>query len=166
MRQINSLVFVLILIFAALTGCSLAASGDGAAGEAAVEEGECSPTRADALGPFYKPGAPQRSKVGEGYRLSGTVQSAEDCTPIPGAQIEFWLAGPDGNYSDEYRAVMAADAQGSYTFESHTPPAYAGRPPHIHIRVSAEGYGTLVTQHYPQTGETGSVFDLVLAPES
>ena len=40
-----------------------------------------------------------------------------------------------------------------------------GRPSHIHIRVSAEGYRTLVTQHYPQKGIAEGHFDLVLIPE-
>jgi len=52
----------------------------------------CEPTRPDARGPFYKANAPERSKVGEGYVLSGAARSS-DCSPIAGALIEFWLAG-------------------------------------------------------------------------
>lgn len=125
----------------------------------------CTPTRPDALGPFYQPGAPVRNKVGEGFRLHGVVRSSRDCGPLPGAQIEFWLAGPDGRYGDAYRATVIADGQGAYTFESHFPPSYGGRPPHIHIRVSAPGHRTLVTQYYPQPGQTEGAFDLVLIPE-
>jgi protocatechuate 3,4-dioxygenase beta subunit len=169
-RRIFSLLFIFLISMVTLAGCSQAVPGDqnisDGAGEPVNQDGTCRPTPPDGLGPFYEPGAPQRRSVGEGYRLSGRVQSAEDCTTIPGAQIEFWLAGPDGEYSDEYRATMAADSEGAYSFESHPPPAYAGRPPHIHVRVSAEGYQTLVTQHYPQQGETESVFDLTLTPET
>jgi protocatechuate 3,4-dioxygenase beta subunit len=116
------------------------------------------------LGPFYTPGAPERDKVGEGYVISGNVLSANGCAPIPGAQIEVWIAGPDGEYRDDYRATFFAKDDGSYTFESHFPPPYSNRPPHHHFRISAAGFETLVTQHYPQPGETRASFDLVLIP--
>jgi protocatechuate 3,4-dioxygenase beta subunit len=169
-RKVIPLLSILVVFIAALSSCSQTAPSGQNTGITASEqnsnEGSCQPTPPDALGPFYEPDAPLRSSVGEGYRLSGRVKSAEDCTGISGAQLEFWLAGPDGKYSDDYRATVVADDEGDYTLESHSPPAYAGRPPHIHIRVSAEGYQTLVTQHYPQQGNTESVFDLVLLPEN
>lgn len=128
------------------------------------ETGTCKPTGPDMLGPFYKPDAPVRSSVGKGYVLEGTVRSSKDCSPIQQATIEFWLAGPDGQYDDAHRATVVADASGYYRFESNVPRPYSGRPPHIHIRVSAKGVKTLVTQHYPEAGKTRAVFDLVLVP--
>jgi hypothetical protein len=122
----------------------------------------CQPTRTDMLGPFYESGAPVRDKVGEGYLLNGEILSAVNCSPIRGALIEFWMAGPDGDYTDDYRAVVYSGEDGSFHFESHFPPPYSGRPPHIHIRVTAEGYRELVTQHYPQNGTAEADFDLVL----
>jgi protocatechuate 3,4-dioxygenase beta subunit len=126
----------------------------------------CVPTRPDALGPFYRPGAPVRASVGRGYVLSGRVLGAPDCRPVPGARLEFWLAGPDGRYGDAYRATVVADPSGAYRFESHFPPGYGGRPPHIHVRVTAPGYRVLVTQHYPRPGTPEGRFDLVLEPET
>jgi len=126
----------------------------------------CKPTEADALGPFYKPDAPVRSLVGKGYVLTGTVRSAADCRPIPGSRIELWMAGPEGEYADAYRATLFSDRSGAFRFESHIPPAYYGRPQHIHLRISAAGFRTLVTQHYPEKGRTAAVFDLVIMPES
>jgi len=125
----------------------------------------CKPTPPDMLGPFYKPGAPVRSSVGKGYLLKGAVRSSKDCAPVAGARIEFWLAGPGGEYDDEHRATVIADASGAYRFESNFPPPYSGRPPHIHIKASAPGFRTLVTQHYPQKGAKEGSFDLVLVPE-
>jgi protocatechuate 3,4-dioxygenase beta subunit len=52
--------------------------------------------------------------------------------------LELWLAGPDGEYADAYRATVIADAQGRYRFASHAPAAYAGRPPHLHLRVQEQ----------------------------
>ena len=126
--------------------------------------GTCKPTDPDELGPFYKPGAPVRASVGKGYVLVGTVRSARDCAPIKGAAIELWLAGPDGGYGDAYRATIIADGKGAYRFESHVPPPYSGRPPHIHLRVSARGFDTLVTQHYPEESRRNGTFDVVLVP--
>jgi protocatechuate 3,4-dioxygenase beta subunit len=125
---------------------------------------ECKPTAEDQLGPFYKPNAPERESVGKGYELTGRALSSRDCTPIQGAKIELWMAGPDGQYTDEYRATLFSGEGGVYRFESHFPPSYSSRPPHIHIRVSASGYRTLVTQHYPVAGKAEASFDLVLVP--
>ncbi len=125
----------------------------------------CQPTAPDQEGPFYKAGAPLRDHVGEGYVLQGVVRSVEGCSPIAGAQIEFWMAGPDGQYTDDYRATMIVGEDGAYRFESNFPPPYSGRPSHIHVRVSAEGYQTLITQHYPKEGESSANFDLVLVAQ-
>jgi protocatechuate 3,4-dioxygenase beta subunit len=127
--------------------------------------GVCAPTRADALGPFYTPNAPVRSAVGRGFVLSGAVRSARDCRVLAQARVEFWLAGPAGQYADAWRATVIADRDGRYRFESHVPPPYGGRPPHIHVRVSAVAHQVLVTQYYPKRGETEARFDLVLAAE-
>jgi len=130
----------------------------------AGQDKTCTPTEPDMLGPFYKPGAPVRSSVGKGYVLSGVVKSSAGCAPIKGAQIEFWLAGPDGKYSDDHRATILSDEKGSYWFESNVPGPYFGRPPHIHVKVSAKGFNTLITQHYPEKGKTSASFDLVVLP--
>lgn len=130
------------------------------------ENTSCPPTKPDMLGPFYKAGAPVRDRVGKGYILQGTVRSSKDCAPLARARIEFWLVGPDGRYDDDHRATVFSDKEGGYRFESDSPPPYSGRPPHIHIRVTAEGFKTLITQHYPVSGSRAAVFDLILVPES
>ena len=128
----------------------------------AAQHMACTPTEPDILGPFYKPDASVRSSVGKGYVLSGGVKSSEGCVPIKGARIEFWLAGPDGKYDDEHRATVFSNEAGSYRFESNIPGPCFGRPPHIHVKVSAKGFTTLITQHYPEKGKAGASFDLVL----
>jgi protocatechuate 3,4-dioxygenase beta subunit len=122
----------------------------------------CTPTRADALGPFYEPGAPVRSRVGSGYVLRGRVLTT-GCRPIPRARIEFWLVNPRGQYDDAHRATLFARRDGRYRFESNRPIAYETRPPHIHVRVSARGFRPLVTQHYPRGARNVVTFNLVLA---
>jgi protocatechuate 3,4-dioxygenase beta subunit len=125
----------------------------------------CKPTQPDMLGPFYEPGAPVRTSVGSGYVLSGAVLAAEACKPIPNARIEFWLANRRGDYDDAHRATVFAGERGRYRFQSNVPVSYGGRPPHIHVRVRAPGYGELVTQHYPERGQRKANFDLVLVAE-
>jgi protocatechuate 3,4-dioxygenase beta subunit len=147
---------LLVLVVLTLTAIGGLASGSEAAPG-------CRPTRADALGPFYEPRAPVRAKVGSGYVLTGRVLAARTCRAIPRARIEFWLANPEGQYDDAHRATVLAGRRGGYRFESNKPPSYESRPPHIHLRVGARGFRTLVTQHYPRAGRSSAVFNLVLA---
>jgi len=125
---------------------------------------ECAPTEPDALGPFYKAGAAERMSVGKGYILNGAVRSSEDCSAVKGAKVELWMTGPDGEYDDDHRAVLYSGKEGTYRFESNFPAGYLWRKPHIHIQVSAEGFGELITQHYPEKGKKQGFFDLVLVP--
>jgi protocatechuate 3,4-dioxygenase beta subunit len=150
---------IAVVVWALSLGLLVVPAPRAAAGNA------CSPTRPDALGPFYAPNAPVRSSVGKGFVLSGTVRSARDCRPLGAARVEFWLAGPAGQYGDTWRATVVADREGRYRFESHFPPPYSGRPSHIHVRVAAPGHQVLVTQYYPQRDESEGRFDLVLMPE-
>lgn len=126
---------------------------------------KCQPTPWDEIGPFYRPNAPLRSMIGKGYVLSGTVRSAADCRPLPGARIEFWQTGTNGEYDDAHRATIIADQQGRYRLETDLPGGYARRPPHIHILVDLRGYAGLITQHYPKKGSKKATFDLVLERE-
>jgi len=125
----------------------------------------CSPTPWDEIGPYYRPNAPERTSIGKGYILSGTVRSAGDCRPLHNVRIEIWLAGPDGTYDDAHRATLFSDHAGRYRLQTSVPPPYGRRPSHIHILVDAKGFEGLITQHYPKKGKKRATFDLVLEPE-
>ena len=122
----------------------------------------CAPTPPDMLGPFYKPNAPERDSTGRGLVVSGTVRSAPDCALLAGARIEWWSVNPRGQYDDDHRATQRADADGRYRYETDLPNAYFGRPPHVHARITAPGHRTLVTQIYPNRGQTVVNADFVL----
>lgn len=148
-----------------LTATAVLAAALLAAAAVAPAAPGCPPTRPDEIGPFYRPNAPVRSKIGSGYVLSGTVRSSVDCRPIPGARIEVWQAGPGGDYDDAHRATIFADGTGRYRLETDFPPPYLRRPSHIHILVDARGFAGLITQHYPRKGDRKASFDLVIEPE-
>ena len=152
-----SMVFLLLIAVSGMTAMPTQAM-------AADPVYECQPTHPDLEGPFYKPGAPVRASVGKGYLLTGKVLSARDCKPVSKARIELWQTGPHGDYDDDHRATLFSEKSGQYMFESNLPPGYSGRPPHIHMRISADGFKTLTTQHYPEKGKTTSKFNLILIP--
>jgi protocatechuate 3,4-dioxygenase beta subunit len=125
----------------------------------------CVPTRPDSLGPFYEPNAPERDSTGQGLVISGVVRSARDCHPLEGARIEWWSANSRGDYDAAHRATQKASADGHYQYTTDFPGRYPGRPPHLHVRVTAPGHRTLVTQVYPQPAQTSLSVDLVLIPQ-
>jgi protocatechuate 3,4-dioxygenase beta subunit len=154
-----------IVLALCLVGLMVLAKSPMTAGAASAEDYRCPPTLEDEMGPFYRPKAPLRSKIGSGYLLTGIVKSARDCAPLSHALIEFWQAGPDSRYDDNHRAAIITGESGTYQFETTAPAPYFTRPAHIHIRVEAAGFQVLVTQHYLQKKLQGAVFDLVLVPE-
>ncbi|HEY0068823.1 MAG TPA: hypothetical protein VGE04_02525 [Chloroflexia bacterium] len=149
-----------------ITPVTTAITGEATSTPSTSDQGAgCTPTRPDAEGPFYEPDAPERTSIGKGHVLKGVVRSSDGCRPIPGAQLEFWQVNDQAVYDDDHRATMHADGNGAYSFESNYPQAYGGRPSHIHLRVTADGYQTLITQFYPQQGETEATFDIVLVEQ-
>ena len=125
----------------------------------------CRPTPPDALGPFYEPNAPARAVTGRGLVVTGVVRSAAGCAPLAGAVLEWWSANARGAYDAALRATQRADGAGRYRYETTFPGLYPGRPPHLHLRVSAPGHRVLVTQLYPKPGQTSLEAELVLRAE-
>src|SRR5919204_3234598 len=132
---------------------------------ASAQPTSCTPTKPDMLGPFYKPDAPERAVTGHGLVISGTVRSAKGCAPLPGARLEWWSADARGDYQDELRATQRTGGDGAFRYETVAPGRYPGRPPHLHVKISAAGHRTLVTQLYPQDGERALTTDFVLVAE-
>ena len=130
--------------------------------EIAAAQPACAPTRPDALGPFYEANAPERSLTGRGLVIAGVVRSANGCVPLAAVRIEWWSANARGEYDGEHRASQRADAGGRYRYETSIPGRYPGRPPHLHVRVTAPGHKPLVTQLYPTPGQTAIDIDFVL----
>jgi protocatechuate 3,4-dioxygenase beta subunit len=123
---------------------------------------DCKPTPPDSLGPFYEPNAPQRDTTGQGFTISGVVRSAQDCRPLAAARLEWWSANAQGNYDATHRATQPTGTEGQYQYTTDTPGRYPGRPPHLHVRITAPGHRTLVTQVYPKPTETHMTMDFIL----
>ncbi len=124
----------------------------------------CEPTRADAEGPFYVPGAPFRTSTGSGLVIRGRLLGAPDCRPLVGGRIEWWQTNRRGQYDDAHRGRQNVAADGAYRFATDFPGVYPGRPPHIHFKAKAPGYRTLTTQLYMRGEETEVGFDIILVP--
>jgi protocatechuate 3,4-dioxygenase beta subunit len=103
--------------------------------------------------------------------VRGSVTSTTG-EPLPGAVVDVWQTGPSGGYDvwDErqpegnFRGRVKAEEDGSYEFQTMLPKPYTvptkgpvgryleaigqhpWRPAHIHLKVTAPGHRTLVTQ--------------------
>jgi hydroxyquinol 1,2-dioxygenase len=115
---------------------------------------------------------------GEPCDVSGRVVDVEG-KPVAGALIEVWQADEDGFYDVQYsdlqqprgRGHLRSDADGRFWFQTVKPEAYpipddgpvgellrAGgrgpmRPAHIHFKIDAEGYQTLITHVFADGDE-------------
>jgi hydroxyquinol 1,2-dioxygenase len=115
---------------------------------------------------------------GEPCFVSGNVVGIGG-EPVPGARMEVWQADADGFYDVQYpdlkehlgRGVFHADPQGHFHFKSIVAECYPipddgpvgrmltalgrhpWRPAHLHFRIVAPGYETLVTHVFREGGE-------------
>ena len=129
---------------------------------AAQAPAACQPTRADMLGPFYVAGAPERSSTGSGLAVDGVVRSTRECKTLQGAKLEWWSANTSGEYDDGHRATQVTDSNGRFRYVTDLPGKYPGRPVYLHVKVSAPGHRTLVTQIYPKPSQNSIAFDFIL----
>jgi catechol 1,2-dioxygenase len=129
--------------------------------------GKFAPTKDDILGPYYRPGAPKKTTLrdpktkGTPLLMSGNIKD-EEGEPIMGALIEIWQADDDGEYDNDpkhkpeefrFRASLDAGKKGEYAYDTIVPAAYEigpkmYRPKHIHYKLTAPGFRTLITQVY------------------
>lgn len=127
-------------------------------------------TERDILGPYFREGAPYRAKVtpplakGRVTLIRGSVWGFDTKKPLADAVVHIWQASHDGRYDNDdpkkpprkdvfkFRARMLTDEAGRYEYETIHPGRYkvreTFRPSHIHYKVEAKGYKTLITQLY------------------
>ena len=125
--------------------------------EAQEQDRSRKPTPWNEIGPFYKKLAPNVAMLraaddpGLPVTVSGRVFGTRGDV-LEGAKMEIWQANHIGRYDLDgyrYRALLMADGEGKYSFESVMPGHYPGRVcQHIHYLVTAPGYKPLITQLY------------------
>lgn len=130
------------------------------------------PTPRQMEGPFYTPDTPMRTSLIErGLRgtrllLTGRVL-ATDCTPLPGALLDFWHCDAGGAYDNAgflLRGHQFTDAQGRFALETIVPGNYPGRVRHIHVKAQARNGPLLTTQiYFPD--EPGNARDFLFRPD-
>jgi protocatechuate 3,4-dioxygenase beta subunit len=128
------------------------------------------PTPEQIEGPYFRGGAPEKMSFlepgveGEILALSGRVITTEGA-PVEDARIDFWHADERGEYDDEgfrYRGHQITPADGSYSLETIIPGSYAGRTPHLHVKIMTPRGTELITQLYfpaEEQNETDQFFD-------
>ncbi len=143
-------------------------------------------TEATVFGPFHVQNAPileLGSNISEGVKgtpwfVNGKIKGING-EPIPNAIIEVWQADDDGYYDVQKenlntyqgRAVLKADHDGHYHFQTIVPEAYPiphdgpvgkmlkalnrhpWRPAHLHFMITSPGYQRLVTHVFKENGE-------------
>lgn len=124
-----------------------------------AETHSCKPTLDDGVSPSYKPDAPERTVVGQGYVVTGRVLASVDCQPIANAKLEFWPEEEGLGHPDSSRATFFTDENGRYRFECNP-------PEHIHMRISAPDFRTIGVNSYHPGGNAEGTFDIVLEPEN
>lgn len=125
--------------------------------------GVCNPTARGNRGPFYRGGAPWRTKLcdldepGEPLVISGRVIAADTCQPLTEAVVDVWQANAAGRYDNDssrfhLRGKTKTGEDGRYSFETILPANYGDggfqRAKHIHYIVSRAGYESQITECY------------------
>ena len=133
-------------------------------------------------GPFYPVAIPKDSDFdllrngdqnypkGQSAWVEGNVSDLAG-KPVAGAQVEIWQCDHDGHYhhpgdggkADQRfqgfgRVTVGSD--GRYRFRTLRPVAYAGRTPHIHVKVRLGTRELLTTQLYV-AGDAGNAQDFL-----
>lgn len=128
-------------------------------------------TPSDYEGPFYPVEIPEDSDndliriVGNDQPAAGQLAYVHGRVTdragqrIDGARVEVWQCdhggvyhhpGDGGEPDQNFQGfgAMVTDRDGGYHFRAMRPVPYTGRTPHIHFRVSADGFDRLTTQLY------------------
>ena len=140
------------------------------------------PTPSQTEGPFYPLALPADTdfdllrngsavyRLGQPAWVEGTVQDTAG-RPVSGAVVEIWQCDHAGHYhhpGDGGRADpafqgfgrVAVGPDGHYRFRTLKPAPYAGRTPHIHVKVRLDRKDLLTTQLYV-AGEPGNERDFL-----
>jgi hypothetical protein len=108
--------------------------------EAERERVSCEATESNPGGTNnFRPDAPEREALGEGFVIEGFVRQSAGCEPLEDVPVQVWLATETGGEQDN-RATVRTDADGRYRIE--TPPTVPQfGEPNIHVGIDQEELG-------------------------
>ena len=149
----------------------------------------CTLTCLATLGPCHAEVNLDRQDVSEGVAGLPTLYAfrlvrAEDCRPVPDAEVEIWMTDREGRYSGPttqdgtadgidstmqchggeatavtfQRGTQTTDSDGIVRFHGVFPGWYPGRAIHVHLRVREAGGFMLTTQFYMDDTLADEVF--------
>lgn len=149
---------------------------------AQAQDARLHPTPRVSEGPFYPDRMPTDTDFdllkngttpygkGQAVWLTGLVTDTAG-VPVKGAAVEIWQCDMDGHYlhssfdaksPKEFQGFgrTVADSEGRYRFRTIRPAIYAGRTPHIHVKVWVGKRDVLTTQLFVQ-GDPGNARDFL-----
>ena len=116
-------------------------------------------------------GQPRPRAAGEHLELYGAVQDTEG-RAIDDATVEIWQCDAFGSYRHPRGAgarvdagfqgfgSTRSDARGGYRFRTIRPVPYAGRTPHIHVKLRHPSFGEATSQLFV-AGDPGNAGDFL-----
>ena len=111
-------------------------------------------------------GRPNRA-IGTPLLLRGRVLDAAG-REVADARVEIWHTDAQGRLPDDSPdgdfqgyGVAETGGEGRFAFRTVRPGAYGKRAPHMNVRISAPGFGSMTTQVFFE-GEPGNADDPVL----
>lgn len=120
-------------------------------GSVLAEDGVLEATLETHLGPWYRPGAPFVSRLGDSgqsdnrLQLRGRVRNTRGAA-VPGALVELWHTDTQGNYPP-LRASLKTKQNGSFGINTVLPGHNQGyRARHIHFVITHPTHRELITR--------------------
>lgn len=126
----------------------------------------CAETAANIEGPYYRPGAPERSDLAEDLpgvplEIEGRVTTIDCRTALSDVELDVWQANHSGHYDNDgsmppgsllLRGRLRTGGDGRYRVRTIVPGRYLNgkqyRPAHVHVKLRARGHALLTTQLY------------------
>ncbi len=122
----------------------------------------CEPTESNPGGTNnYIPDAPERTSLGKGFIITGSVRAARGCRPLSDVRIQVWLATETGGEQDN-RASVRTDDNGRYRIETAPTVPQFGEP-NIHVAYADGEYREVFIRRVVDLDDTRARVDLTLA---
>jgi hypothetical protein len=125
------------------------------------------PAATEVSGAFPEHNFLERSSLGEGLVLTGTVYDAATCLPLAEAEIDYEIATMANQSDGTGNGTIYTNQQGAYRIESFYPELnVVDSAPQIRLYISAEGHESAMIEHILEANENELRFEISLGIES